>query len=466
ENREHVEALIAHTAKFLGQEKFSARIAGALIKRSAEVGLKVGGVVSESGLEARDIIDQPLQEVHIDKHNVVALPLLDTIALCGASSEFVILKRQAFNAMRSKGMTTQEAMKKLNEPKTKQALEKVAQYVSDKVAEAEKQEFANTQLYVDALEDEVEPTLLDSLLQGASVDLSSVAPEQLPLLEDVIAERFCDQSEHTDLMLHILTTELPDDVREIAQDYVTERVEMQATGSVRILTRVGQALKTVGQITAVGAAHLLDPIPGAPIGKGVEVLTGVSTPHEAYKDIGKDAAVDAGVMTTMGAVPFIPGVGAVVGKVMQNMGKAWNAGKRVLLKNSSLLRKVETRLAERTSKTGSSGPERIREAVNRNLKLHKNDLRYKGKTHVYQIVDTESGEIWKIGESARGVDKLGQSIRAQEQVRNLGRMYNKRFKSEILQIFDGKAAARAHETNLIKVLREKGQSLPGNKGVH
>jgi hypothetical protein len=472
ENREHVEKFVQHMAKFVGEEKFLLRIGQSLIKRSANVGLLVDGVATSSGLSAPEIIDSPLQSVHIDKRDAFSLPLLDALALCAASSEFVLLKRQAFDAMRSKGMTTQEAMKKLNEPKTEQALKKVAQYVSTKVAEAEEREFAERQLYVDALEDEVEPTLLDSLLQGASVDLSSVAPEQLPLLEDVIAEHFCDQSEHADLMLHILTAELPADVREVAQDYVTERVEMRAEGAVRTLAQVGHALKTAGQMavtagkaTAVGAAHLLDPIPGAPIGRGVEVLTGTPA-KEAYSGTSADAEQYYAVMhSMMGCHPLLTLAGGVVGKVFRNIGRAGRGIQRILA-NSSLLRKVETRLVERIAKKGSSGVDYVLEAANRNLKLHKNDLRFRGETHTYEITIRNTGEVFKIGESARGVNSLGQSIRAMEQIRKLQHLTGKKFDSRILKIFDGKASARAYETELIKKLRAAGHKLPGNKGLH
>jgi hypothetical protein len=68
--------------------------------------------------------------------------------------------------------------------------------------------------------------------------------------------------------------------------------------------------------------------------------------------------------------------------------------------------------------------------------------------------------------SARGVDSLGQSIRAKEQIRKLRILTGKEFESRILEVFDGKAAARAAETELIKKLRAAGHKLPGNKGVH
>jgi hypothetical protein len=141
--------------------------------------------------------------------------------------------------------------------------------------------------------------------------------------------------------------DLPEDVREIALDYVDDRLQMKGEQAVGTLTRIGNILKTTGQVAIVGTSYLLDPIPGAPIARVSEIATDVSTPSEAYKGIGKDAAIDTGVMTTMAVVPVIPGVGAVIGKVVRNVEKAWSAGKRIALRNSHLLRKAQTLNYER-----------------------------------------------------------------------------------------------------------------------
>ncbi|GHS93168.1 hypothetical protein AGMMS49949_06160 [Alphaproteobacteria bacterium] len=105
-------------------------------------------------------------------------------------------------------------------------------------------------------------------------------------------------------------------------------------------------------------------------------------------------------------------------------------------------------------------------APHRKSQLQKNDLRYQGPTHVYQIVNAETGEIWKIGESAQGLNKLGQSKRAEAQVKKLGRLYGHRFESKILENHLGKTASRTRETALIKEFRAAGHKLPGNKGNH
>jgi hypothetical protein len=144
--------------------------------------------------------------------------------------------------------------------------------------------------------------------------------------------------------------DLPDDVREIAQDYVDDRLQMKAEQAVGTLAKIGNAMKSTGQAVLVGAAHLLDPIPGAPIGRGVEVLTGTPA-HEAYEGMSADAQEDYAVSHAMAAsfagFPALQALGGIVGKVFRNVSRAGRGVQRVFLKNSALLRKVQIRNYER-----------------------------------------------------------------------------------------------------------------------
>ncbi|HUX78215.1 MAG TPA: hypothetical protein VMW10_00495, partial [Alphaproteobacteria bacterium] len=102
-------------------------------------------------------------------------------------------------------------------------------------------------------------------------------------------------------------------------------------------------------------------------------------------------------------------------------------------------------------------------------KVHKNSLDYVGDTHLYVIRDAKTGVIQKYGESAAGKNKLGQSKRAQAQVRKLEKQNpNKRFESEIVKEFPSKKAAKDRETRSIKTHRKVfgGKGLPLNKGIH
>lgn len=109
-------------ARFVGEEAFALKVGQALIKRSAEVGLRVDGIVTNSGLDASKVINQPLQDVHIDKHEAFAVPLSDAIALFGAVNELTLLRRQAFEAMKSQGVSDREAMEVLNKPEVKKQI--------------------------------------------------------------------------------------------------------------------------------------------------------------------------------------------------------------------------------------------------------------------------------------------------------------------------------------------------------
>ncbi len=85
-----------------------------------------------------------------------------------------------------------------------------------------------------------------------------------------------------------------------------------------------------------------------------------------------------------------------------------------------------------------------------------------GETHMYQI--TKNGEIQKIGESALGVNKLGQSKRAESQARKLRKVTAEDYDTEIIRHFNDKRAARIYETDIITKIRlDNPNTLPLNK---
>jgi hypothetical protein len=86
-------------------------------------------------------------------------------------------------------------------------------------------------------------------------------------------------------------------------------------------------------------------------------------------------------------------------------------------------------------------------------RVHKNSLEYVGDTHIYAI-KANNGRILKYGESAAGKNKLGQSNRAQAQVRKLERQTGGEYESKIIKEFPNKANARKAETKYIKTHRK------------
>jgi hypothetical protein len=100
--------------------------------------------------------------------------------------------------------------------------------------------------------------------------------------------------------------------------------------------------------------------------------------------------------------------------------------------------------------------------------IHKNSLGYVGPTHVYAI--TYKDEAYKYGESARGYRQSdGKSIRAEEQVRRLNKLYGAdAFESRVLKEYPSKLEAREAETARIHRFRGLfgNNTLPGNKGDH
>lgn len=126
EDQQHVERILHEMAQFVGTEEFTLKVGQSLINRSAEVGLRVDGIVKDSGIDAKRVLNQPLQDVHIHKRDAVVVPLADTLALFGALNELTVLRRQAFDAMKEQGLSDREAVKVLNDPAVKKQLETMA----------------------------------------------------------------------------------------------------------------------------------------------------------------------------------------------------------------------------------------------------------------------------------------------------------------------------------------------------
>ena len=99
--------------------------------------------------------------------------------------------------------------------------------------------------------------------------------------------------------------------------------------------------------------------------------------------------------------------------------------------------------------------------------VHKNSLEYRGDTHVYVITNAETGAEFKIGESAQGLNKYGQSKRAEQQARKLRKETGTMYDTDIIATLPGKREARQLETKLIRERRAQNpDALPGNKGEH
>ncbi len=96
---------------------------------------------------------------------------------------------------------------------------------------------------------------------------------------------------------------------------------------------------------------------------------------------------------------------------------------------------------------------------------HKNSLDYVGESHTYVIRDGR-GKIMKYGESSVGKNAIGQSKRAEAQIKKLRRQDpSSKYTSEVVREFDSKAMARVSETKYIKTHRKVfgRDSLPLNK---
>lgn len=139
-----------------------------------------------------------------------------------------------------------------------------------------------------------------------------------------------------------------------------------------------------------------------------------------------------------------------------------------VIKNSVKFGRSGLTLAKTTDRTVHAldlAQSKIPNAGKTSFKINGNSRSYVGETHVYVIRDAE-GNIYKVGESMQGVNKLGQSKRAELQRRKLERTTGQKHETEIREMFPNKDAARTRETGTIKKYREYfgDDKLPGNKG--
>ncbi|USO01588.1 MAG: hypothetical protein H6849_00865 [Alphaproteobacteria bacterium] len=197
--------------------------------------------------------------------------------------------------------------------------------------------------------------------------------------------------------------------------------------------------------------------------------------YESYQRAGVSGAAttltQAAVLSLLGAQAF-KGVVCVGGKVFARVGP-----QLVELSQPALLSLAQSPVGQKFFKSGVERNLRegyqlrvvkLMERVSPRIRPHGNSVAYQGETHVYLIRDARTGHVFKVGESMRGVNGLGQSIRAQEQIRTLMKRHNLNLVSEIRKKFPAKIAAKTHETQLIQTIRRFAgkDALPGNKGVH
>lgn len=176
EDQRHVEKILHEMAQFVGTEEFTLKVGQSLINRSAEVGLRVDGVVKDSGVDAKRVLNQPLQDVHIHKRDAIVVPLADTLALFGALNELTVLRRQAFDAMKEQGLSDQEAVKVLKDPVVQKQLTTMAE---------RKEKLLNK-----ALEIREKADAAEQLLEPAEPSLDPLAgPDQKSLQMQIILQQ-------------------------------------------------------------------------------------------------------------------------------------------------------------------------------------------------------------------------------------------------------------------------------------
>ncbi|ABV79854.1 hypothetical protein A1I_07780 [Rickettsia bellii OSU 85-389] len=128
-------------------------------------------------------------------------------------------------------------------------------------------------------------------------------------------------------------------------------------------------------------------------------------------------------------------------KLTNIIGTPANDNKRLRLVETSnttnLNKNIKKEVVSKTKKTVTSNIKTVEKQVQ---KIHKNSHKHVGDTHVYNIFDKE-GKTYKIGESAQGLTKYGESKRARQQARKLERETGEFYDTEIRKTFDSKKDA-------------------------
>ncbi|USO01590.1 MAG: hypothetical protein H6849_00875 [Alphaproteobacteria bacterium] len=268
----------------------------------------------------------------------------------------------------------------------------------------------------------------------------------------------------------------------LSSEHVSREALRRYESQVRFHRDVAQVLSTlgagVGGNPAVASQMSANALDNNFIVTTLLVAGGLCTlyeTYESYQRAGVSGAAttltQAAVLSLLGAQAF-KGVVCVGGKVFARVGP-----QLVELSQPALRSLAQSPVGQKFFKSGVERNLRegyqlrvvkLMERVSPRIRPHGNSVAYQGETHVYLIRDARTGHVFKVGESMRGVNELGLSHRAEEQVRRLLRNHNRETFSHVRKMFSSKAEAKAYETQLIQTIRRFAgkDALPGNKGVH
>ncbi len=389
-----------------------------------------------SRIEAASYQTEHLQERDEESGTVINMPIGTALTLAAQLSELQELVSQAHNQAKEAGATEQEALEAAG--KVKEVVEGI-QDTETALAAAEAKAVEKVQQRQEALRKEKgggtsRSSPGHSLSSQPSVDLGNPYDNlSSPIYDDIARDLRAEK-------LQILQAKIAD----------LERQQPSGGVAVQAFTYLKETL------TEQMAAAKADPW-GAVRGAAEFIPFGIGT--AAYAGNALSDLADG--TKTGGEVAFEASVAYFTGKLGILACRGIKAGAKMAYKKGAPI--VES-FAEKMSKAGK-GKGVAAESLGK-TKAHGNSRQYVGDTHVYVIRDDATDQIYKVGESMQGLNKLGLSKRAEAQRRQLERITGKQFRTEIREVFDSKDLARSWETRTIERLRGRfgADRLPGNKG--
>ena len=456
-NEREMTRRIDELAELVGTERFYLTVGNLLRKKSALVGLAPDGVVTHSENErinAAQVLEEKVQEAHSHKRRVFNPSIGEFFAMMDQVDEF--------NQLRNK-IQFEELLK--NTPKEeRRQIDRDMQKVQAVVHRADVQAEAKQKVAIQKLRESVAekaPELVEETSKMSDAEFAMFVDQYATLNSDSFAQQILQEDSWLKLEEQKLYEQagqeleaLPlsekakyygDAVREVISEYAKEISENPL-----------EHAKELAIGTTQLAGDLL--LPGG-VEAPIQYLRGETTGTEAMQAYGIALGTD---LTT-----------ATVAKKLRVGEKVCKLYRGVKNKLKSV---VAERIIERKFKQSMFTGRKIPlegPGITEPMKgmpapsgIHKNSLKYEGETHVYHIMDSE-GKEFKIGESAQGMNNLGQSKRAVQQARRLRKETGKPFETEIIATFPGKKEARKFETKTILERRANDpDALPGNKGVH
>ncbi len=492
-----IERKINEFTAIVGEEQFNLIVGGTLLARSAFYGqrdvasdilaprMSATSTDPREHIEVGNAVHEIVPEEHIRQDDSYSIPVGDLFTVMSRLSLKEKAAKELYEEAIAAGKTPEEARK-------------IANDISAEIAE---DEYERIEIDVAALEKEAEEIKRLAPTQTVSQSLKTSITEETT--HDQTAEILIDRVSSSDplapksqsemdaiRMLH--TLRLPSDLtpqEKIAGFHPKNDIEahLQRFTVLRhkvleIMHEHPEATKRCLNILSMAASgwsaaqYLGAGIGGFSIGGPIGATLAVGQIH-AVKE-GTGFAIDTTVNTSsefmaaqITSDPMLRKEFADTIKTMEIAGLcATLSGKKAATALASALKTQAKGFLQKfrplAQRTVSYDPSSVKLGIS--TVVNKNSHTYTGECRLYEIYNARTGQVMKVGETARGYDTKGRLIRAQTQCNDAIKQFRGEFFDyREIGTYGGKAAVKAAETGTILHYRaDNPTALPWNKGVH